>query len=49
MIVLKKVDSKLSEQDLNSLRLIEEAWKDIEHGRYRVMSKRSFLNELKEW
>jgi AbrB family looped-hinge helix DNA binding protein len=49
MIVLKKVDSKLSEQDLKSLRLIEEAWKDIEQGRYRVMSKQSFLNELKEW
>jgi AbrB family looped-hinge helix DNA binding protein len=49
MIVLKKVDSKLSEQDLKSLKLIEEAWKDIEQGRYRVMSKQLFLNELKEW
>jgi len=49
MIVLKKVDARLSEQDLKSLKLIEEAWKDIEQGRYRVMSKQSFLNELKEW
>jgi len=49
MIVLKKIDAKLSEQDLKSLKLIEEAWKDIEQGRYRVMSKQSFLNELKEW
>ena len=49
MIVLKKVDPKLSGQDLKSLKLIEEAWKDIEQGRYRVMSKQSFLNELKEW
>jgi hypothetical protein len=49
MIVLKKVDSKLSAEDLKSLKLIEEAWKDIEHGRYHVMSKLSFLNELKEW
>ena len=49
MIVLKKVDPKLSEQNLKSLKLIEEAWKDIEQGRYRVMSKHSFLNELKEW
>jgi len=46
---LKKVDPKLSEQNLKSLKLIEEAWKDIEQGRYRVMSKHSFLNELKEW
>jgi len=49
MIVLKKIDAKLSEQDLKSLKLIEEAWKDIEQGRYRVMSKQSYLNELKEW
>jgi len=49
MIVLKKIDAKLSKQDLKSLKLIEEAWKDIEQGRYRVMSKQSFLNELKEW
>ncbi len=49
MIVLKKIDAKLSEEDLKSLKLIEEAWKDIEQGRYRVMSKQSYLNELKEW
>ena len=49
MIVLKKVESGLSEQDLKSLKMIEEAWKDIEQGRYRVMSKLSFLKELKEW
>ena len=49
MIVLKKIDAKLSKQDLKSLKLIEEAWKDIEQGRYRVMSKQSYLNELKEW
>lgn len=49
MIVLKKIDSGLSVQDLKSLKAIEEAWKDIEHGRYRVMPKKSFLKELEEW
>lgn len=49
MIVLKKIQPALSEQDLRSLRMIEEAWKDIEQGRYRVMSRKSFLKELKEW
>ena len=43
LIVFKKVDSKLSEQDLKSLRLIEEAWKDIEQGRYRVKSRQSIV------
>lgn len=49
MIVLKKIDSGLSAEDLKSLRLVEEAWKDIEEGRYSVRSKEAFFKELKEW
>ena|GEM_PF-3678613 len=46
MIVLKKADSGLSEQDLKSLKLIEEAWRDIEQGKHLVISKRSFLKAV---
>ena len=49
VIILKKVDSGLSEADLNSMRLVEEAWKDIEEGRYGVLSKKAFFKELREW
>ena len=49
MIVLKKIESGLSTEDLKSLKLVEEAWKDIEEGRYRVRSKEAFFKELKEW
>ncbi len=49
MIVLKKIESGVSAEDLKSLRLIEEAWKDIEEGRYSVRSKEAFFKELKEW
>ena len=49
MIVLKKVNSGLSEEDLKTVRLVEEAWKDIEEGRYGVLSKEAFFKELKEW
>ncbi|MDA4128266.1 MAG: AbrB/MazE/SpoVT family DNA-binding domain-containing protein [Thaumarchaeota archaeon] len=49
MIVLKKMESGLSAEDLKSLRLVEEAWKDIEEGRYSVRSKEAFFKELKEW
>jgi len=49
MIVLKKVESSLSAEDLKSLRLVEEAWKDIEEGRYGVLSKEAFFKELKDW
>ncbi len=49
MIVLKKVEFGLTADDLKTLKLVEEAWKDIEKGRYRVRSKEGFFKELKEW
>jgi AbrB family looped-hinge helix DNA binding protein len=49
MIVMKKLDTKMKPEDLRTLKLIEEAWEDIEEGRYKVYSKSDFLNELKKW
>ena len=49
MIVLKKVEPSLSAEDLRTLRLVEEAWKDIEDGRYKVRGKEAFFKELKSW
>lgn len=49
MIVLKKIKSGLSADDLKTLKLVEEAWKDIEKGQYSVRSKEAFFKELKRW
>ncbi|MGI0078340.1 MAG: AbrB/MazE/SpoVT family DNA-binding domain-containing protein [Nitrososphaerales archaeon] len=49
MIVLKKIHSTLSTEDLKTLKLVEEAWKDIERSRYRVRPKSAFFKELKQW
>ena len=49
MIVLKKVNSGLSAEDLKTLKLVEEAWKDIESGSYKVREKEAFFKELKGW
>ena len=49
MIVLKKVESGLSAEDLRTLKLVEEAWKDIESGKYKVREKQAFFKELKSW
>jgi AbrB family looped-hinge helix DNA binding protein len=49
MIVLKKLDTKMKPEDLKTLKLIEEAWEDIEKGRYKVYSKEAFFKELKKW
>ena len=49
LIILKKVDSKMSDEDLRTMKRVEEAWKDIERGRYGLMSKEAFFKELKDW
>jgi len=49
MIVLKKLETGIKPEDLRTLKLIEEAWKDIEAGRYRVHSKKGFFKEFKKW
>ena len=49
MIVLKKIDAKMSKADLETLRAVEEAWKDIEHGRYKVLKADDFSKELAKW
>ena len=49
MIVLKKLETGMKPEDLRTLKLIEEAWKDIEKGRYKVYSKKAFFKEFKKW
>ena len=49
LIVLKKVNSKISSADMKSLKLIEEAWKDLDKGNYKVRSKEDFFKEYREW
>ncbi len=49
MVILKKMEAGLSTEDLKSLRLVEEAWKDIEESRYGVLSRDAFFKELKKW
>lgn len=49
IIVLKKVDTKLKADDLKTLKLIEEAWEDIEKGKSKTYSKEEFLEEMKKW
>ncbi|MBI1978899.1 MAG: AbrB/MazE/SpoVT family DNA-binding domain-containing protein [Candidatus Aenigmarchaeota archaeon] len=49
MIVMKKLDTKMKPEDLKTLKLIEEAWEDIEKGRYKVYPVREFFKELKKW
>ncbi len=49
IIVLKKLEAKMKPDDLKTLKLIEEAWNDLEKGRYKIYSKEAFFKELKKW
>ena len=49
MIVLKKLETGIKAEDLKTLKLIEEAWDDIENGRYKVYFKEAFFKEFKKW
>lgn len=49
MIVIKKLDTKMKPEDLKTLKSIEEAWADIEKGRYKARDKETFFKELKKW
>jgi len=40
---------KIKAEDLKTLKLLEEAWEDIEKGRYKVYFKEAFFKELKKW
>ena len=49
LIVLKKIEGSLSEDDIETLNKIKEAWKDIEEGRFKKMEKEDFLKEISKW
>jgi AbrB family looped-hinge helix DNA binding protein len=49
LIVLKKVEGSLSEDDIETLNKIKEAWEDIEEGRFKKMEKGEFLKEISKW
>lgn len=49
LIVMKKITSKISPADMKTIRLIDEAWKDIDKGNYKTLPKDDFFKELEEW
>ena len=49
MLVLKKLETGMKPEDLKTLKLLEEAWEDIEKGKYKIYSKEAFFKEFKKW
>jgi AbrB family looped-hinge helix DNA binding protein len=48
-LILKKIESKISKEDLETLRGLEKAWKQIEEGKYRKYTREEFLKKLEKW
>ncbi len=49
MIVLRKLETGIKAEDLKTLKLIEEAWEDIEKGRFKRAAPERFFKELAKW
>jgi AbrB family looped-hinge helix DNA binding protein len=49
MIAMKKLDIRMKAEDLKTLKLIEEAWEDMEKGRYKSATPDNFFKELARW
>ena len=49
MIVMKKISASISKADMKTLKAVEEAWKDIENGRYKAYGKADISKELAKW
>jgi len=48
LLVLKKIKNPL-EEDLETLKEIKEAWKEIEAGKYKKLGSEEFLKEIEKW
>ena len=49
MIAMKKLDTEMTNEDVKTLKSIEEAWNDIEKGRYKSATPDEFFKELEKW
>ncbi len=49
LVVLKKIENPILKEDIETLKIVEEAWEDIEEGRFKKMKSEDFLNEIKKW
>lgn len=49
LIVLKKIDQKLNQDDIETLKSIHEAWQEIENGKGGKSKASKFFAEFAKW
>jgi AbrB family looped-hinge helix DNA binding protein len=48
LLVLKKINNPL-EDDLETIKEINSAWKEIKMGNFKKLSSEQFIEEIKKW
>lgn len=48
-LVLKRIENPLTQEDFKTMKMVDEAWQDIEKGRYKKFSRDAFLKKLERW
>lgn len=49
LIVLKKVQNEMEKEDIETLKEIKEAWKEISEGKFKKLKEEDFLKEISKW
>ncbi len=49
LIVLKKIDDPITEDDIKTFNEIKEAWQEIDSGKAKKMNHKDFLKEISKW
>ena len=49
LIVLKKIEDPITEEDIRTFNEIKDAWKEIESGKVKKMDHENFLKEISKW
>lgn len=49
LIVLKKIDDAMTEDDIKTFNEIKEAWEEIDSGKAKTMNHEDFLKEISKW
>ena len=48
-LIIKKIDNPIIQEDLKIAKDVEDAWQEIESGKYKKRSKDEFLRVMKKW
>lgn len=49
LIVLKKIDDPMTEDDIKTFNEIKAAWQEIDSGKAKKMNHEDFLKEISKW